>query len=120
MARTESNDTAFVKSPYKVCRTGSCRGIHSCLSSQALRNRSIPSETDIPLAASGIVVSVSDTYELGGRPDDQRLTIDPDMPVPLTADDYFTGRDPALAAILAAGERSPLTAASGSVLSPSR
>lgn len=35
------------------------------------------------------------------HPDDPRLTIEPDIPVPVTAADYFAGRDPALEAALA-------------------
>jgi hypothetical protein len=33
-------------------------------------------------------------------PSETRLSIDPDVPVPLTAADYFAGRDPVLAAAL--------------------
>jgi hypothetical protein len=36
-------------------------------------------------------------------PDDPRLTIEPDIPVEVTAADYFAGRDPALEAALAGG-----------------
>jgi hypothetical protein len=35
-------------------------------------------------------------------PDDPRLTIEPDIAVPVRAADYFAGRDPAPDAILAA------------------
>jgi hypothetical protein len=33
-------------------------------------------------------------------PGDARLSVEPDVPVPLTAADYFAGRDPVLAAAL--------------------
>lgn len=35
-------------------------------------------------------------------PDDPRLTIEPDIAIPVTASDYFAGRDPTLEAVLAA------------------
>lgn len=38
---------------------------------------------------------------LVGATDDERLTIEPDLPVPLTGANYFAGRDAALEAILA-------------------
>lgn len=34
-------------------------------------------------------------------PDDPRLTIEPDLPVEVTAADFFAGRDPAFEAALA-------------------
>jgi hypothetical protein len=36
------------------------------------------------------------------EPDDPRLTIEPDVPVAVTAADHFAGRDPALEAALTA------------------
>ena len=55
---------------------------------------------DIELPYSGIVVSVAgESFE--ALPGDDRLTIQPDIAAPLTAADYFAGRDPALEAILA-------------------
>jgi hypothetical protein len=57
--------------------------------------------TDITLPFSGIDVSVATEYFVGSTPDDPRLTIAPDIPTPLSSSEYFAGRDPALAAILA-------------------
>ena len=48
------------------------------------------------------VVGVSTFFELATTPDDVRLTIEPDLSVPLTFDDWTAGRDAALEAILAA------------------
>lgn len=47
-------------------------------------------------------VAVSTTYWEMSEPDDQRLTIPPDVPVAVTAADHFEHRDPALVAALAA------------------
>ncbi len=46
-------------------------------------------------------VGVSTRYWEKGLPDDPRLTIEPDLPVPLTAADYFAGRDAVMEAVLA-------------------
>ncbi|MEO8245567.1 MAG: hypothetical protein ABI622_00470 [Chloroflexota bacterium] len=46
-------------------------------------------------------VGVSTRYWQMGLPDDPRLTIEPDLAVPLTAADYFAGRDAVLEAVLA-------------------
>ena len=56
---------------------------------------------DVTLPWSGLSVSVSTLFEVGTTPDDKRLTIDPDVAVPLAFDDWQAGRDPALAAVLA-------------------
>ena len=48
-------------------------------------------------------VGVSTRYWQFADPDDPRLTIEPDVSVPVTADDYFAGRDPVLDLALAAG-----------------
>jgi hypothetical protein len=45
-------------------------------------------------------VAISTTYWEMAAPDDPRLTIEPDVPIPVTAADHFGGRDPALAAAL--------------------
>ena len=58
--------------------------------------------TDVPLPYSRLVLTIATQYFVGSTPDDLRLTIEPDIPAPLTAADFFAGRDPALAAILAA------------------
>lgn len=56
---------------------------------------------DIRLDHSGLVVSVATTFELATTVDDERSTIEPDLPVPLTFADWSAGRDAALDAILA-------------------
>lgn len=45
--------------------------------------------------------AISVRHWIFADPDDPRLTIDPDVPVAVTAADYFAGRDPALEAALA-------------------
>jgi C-terminal processing protease CtpA/Prc len=45
-------------------------------------------------------VAVSTTYWQFAPVDDPRLTIEPDVPVPVTAADHFAGHDPALEAAL--------------------
>ena len=46
-------------------------------------------------------VGISTRYwQKAADPDDPRLTVEPDVPVTVTADDYFAGRDPALRAAL--------------------
>jgi hypothetical protein len=55
---------------------------------------------NISLPYSGIVVGVATEFDVRTTPDDLRLTIQPDIEAPITARDYFAGRDPALAAIL--------------------
>ncbi|MGH3132991.1 MAG: hypothetical protein ACRDNY_04485 [Gaiellaceae bacterium] len=52
------------------------------------------------LPHSGLVVGISTRYHEKSEPDDARLTIEPDLPVPLSSEEYFAGRDPALDAIL--------------------
>jgi hypothetical protein len=47
-------------------------------------------------------VGVSTRYWQFAAADDQRLTIEPDVPIAVTAADYFAGRDPVLDAALAA------------------
>ena len=51
-----------------------------------------------------MMVGVSTRYWQFAEPDDPRLTIDPDVPVTVTAGDFFAGRDPALDAALAVGD----------------
>ncbi len=52
------------------------------------------------LPHSGLLVGISTRYHQKSDPDDPRLAIDPDLPVPLSSKDYFAGRDPALEAVL--------------------
>jgi C-terminal processing protease CtpA/Prc len=55
---------------------------------------------DIKLDHSGLVVSVATTFELATTEGDDRPTIEPDLPVPLTFADWSAGRDAALDGIL--------------------
>ena len=56
---------------------------------------------DVTLPWSGLPVGVSTEFELATTPDDDRLTIEPDLPVELSFDDWAARRDAALEAILA-------------------
>jgi hypothetical protein len=56
---------------------------------------------DISLAWSGLTVGVSTMFELATTADDVRLTIDPELAVPLTYADWAAGRDAALEKIRA-------------------
>jgi hypothetical protein len=56
---------------------------------------------DVTLPWSGLSISVATLFEVGTTPDDARLTIEPDVAVKLTFDDWRAGHDPALAAIVA-------------------
>ena len=53
----------------------------------------------VSLPYSGIEVSVPTMLEVGVDPDDDRLVIDPELPAPLTVEDWAAGVDPALEAI---------------------
>lgn len=57
-------------------------------------------ETNLLLPFSRVRGSISNRYWQDSNPDDRRPWIAPDMPVRLTSDDYFGGRDPALEAIV--------------------
>jgi dienelactone hydrolase len=50
------------------------------------------------LPATGLVLHVAHVYWDNGGEDDQRLAIEPQVPVPLSSRDFFAGRDPVLAA----------------------
>jgi hypothetical protein len=54
----------------------------------------------IPLEHSGLVFRVAPQYIQKSDPDDPRITIEPDLEVPLSSTDYFGDRDPAMAAIV--------------------
>ncbi len=56
----------------------------------------------VDLGDTGLVMDVSTLFEVGSDPDDPRLTIEPDIPVELTAADVAAGRDPVMATVLAA------------------
>ena len=58
-----------------------------------------PDEMNLPW--SGLTIGVSTMFELATTADDVRLTIEPDLPVPLTFADWAAGRDPALEKIRA-------------------
>ena len=54
------------------------------------------------LPASGVTLHVAGIYWELSTPDDPRITIEPQVPVPLTSADFFAGRDPVLAAAVGA------------------
>ena len=54
----------------------------------------------IALPYAGQSVFVATRYWQRSTADDQRITIDPDIPAELSSDDYFSGRDPVLQAVL--------------------
>ncbi|HEY0782257.1 MAG TPA: hypothetical protein VGE98_07380 [Thermoanaerobaculia bacterium] len=56
--------------------------------------------TEVIFPWSGLVASVSNKLHQGSYPEDRRIWIAPQIPVPLTSADYFANRDPALAAVL--------------------
>lgn len=56
---------------------------------------------DLPNLPVPMRAAISVRHWVFADPDDPRLTIDPDIPVEVTAADYFAGRDPALEAALA-------------------
>ncbi len=56
----------------------------------------------VTLPSSRLNVLVASKYFDIGGPDDARLAVEPDLAVPLTAADYFAGRDSVLEAALAA------------------
>ena len=56
----------------------------------------------VRLPNSGHIVRVSAAYWEFAGPDDRRVWIEPDIPIPPTATDFFSGRDAALEAAVAA------------------
>ena len=60
----------------------------------------------VVLPDSGQTLRMAARYWERSTPDDARITIEPEIPVELTADDYFAGRDPVLEAIVAASSSS--------------
>jgi dienelactone hydrolase len=59
------------------------------------------------LPASGVELRVAQIYWQKSTPDDQRIAIDPQVPVSLSSDEFFAGRDPALAAAVGAALGAP-------------
>ena len=55
----------------------------------------------VDLASTGQTLYMATRYWQRSTPDDERLTIEPDISVDLSSEDYFAGRDPVLEAILA-------------------
>lgn len=55
-----------------------------------------PGTVELPF--SGLNVTVAGEYFVRSTPNDKRLTIEPDIPVALRAEDYFAHRDPSMAA----------------------
>jgi hypothetical protein len=56
----------------------------------------------VTLPATGLTVQVASVYWLKSTPDDPRVAIEPDVRVELSSNDFLAGRDPVLAAALAA------------------
>jgi hypothetical protein len=54
---------------------------------------------EFTLPYSGIPISVATIFEVGVSADDRRSTIEPDVPAPLTVEQWRGGRDPALEAL---------------------
>ncbi len=52
------------------------------------------------LPNSGLKVEISSIYWEKSDPDDERLTLEPDILVELSSEDFFANRDPAIEAIL--------------------
>jgi len=52
------------------------------------------------LPNSGLRVEISSVYWEKSEPDDERLTLEPDIMVELSSEDFFANRDPAIEAIL--------------------
>jgi len=55
----------------------------------------------VELPRSGLTARVAALYWQFARRGDKRLAVEPDIPVALTASDFFAGRDPVLARALA-------------------
>jgi hypothetical protein len=57
--------------------------------------------TPLMLSATGLQLHVSFRYwDFSKGPEDDRLAVEPEIPVALTAEDFFAGRDPVLGAAL--------------------
>ena len=54
----------------------------------------------VPLEHSGLIFRVAPRWMVASDPDDPRVTIEPDIRIELTSDDYFGDADPVLDAIL--------------------
>jgi dienelactone hydrolase len=59
------------------------------------------------LPASGVELRVAGIYWQKSNPDDSRIAIDPQVPVSLSSDAFFAGRDPALVAAIGAALGAP-------------
>ena len=59
------------------------------------------------LPASGVELRVAEIYWQKSTPDDPRIAIDPQVPVSLSSDAFFAGRDPALVAAVGAALGAP-------------
>lgn len=59
----------------------------------------------VALPATGWTAHVAAVYWEKSTPDDPRLAIEPDIPVELSSEDFFAGRDPALRAAVRPGLR---------------
>jgi hypothetical protein len=52
------------------------------------------------LVNSGQTVYIATRYHQKSTPDDARITIEPDLPVPYSFEDFTAGRDPVLDAVI--------------------
>ena len=71
---------------------------------------------EVELPASGLIVEISELYWQQSDPRDDRPWITPDLPAPLTFDDFLARRDPALEAVRSFVVSDSLAAAFGSPL----
>ena len=65
------------------------------------RPNSIGESTRVVLPYSKLVVGISTRVWQHSYPRDRRIWIAPELPAPLSSEDYFAGRDPSLEAVLA-------------------
>jgi hypothetical protein len=54
----------------------------------------------VRLPSAGLTVQIAGVYWQKSTPDDPRLAIEPDLPVELSSEDFFAGRDPVLRSAL--------------------
>ena len=57
-----------------------------------------PAERELP--TSGQIAYIAKIYWEKSTPGDERITIEPELPVPYTFEDYLAGRDPVLDAVI--------------------
>jgi predicted GH43/DUF377 family glycosyl hydrolase len=70
------------------------------------------------LPNSKIQINISDLYWQKSTPEDKRVTIEPDIPAPLSSNDFFNNIDPAMDAILAFDPNNGFIPATNPILEP--